>query len=129
MSEKDKRRHPRAQVNRPGRIRVAGGPETNMQLIDVSEAGAAFFYSMRLLSGTVVELQFYLTIGERKALFVVQGQVRHYFVRGESHVIGIEFVKFITGAATTIREFVQHKTANDASKEESGTAQSRDQLG
>lgn len=103
----------RAQVNRPGRIRVAGGPDTNTQLIDISENGVALFYSAPLAVGTSVELEFQLPVGSDKTRFVVFGQVRNYQPRGESHVLGMRFTRFVTGTIKQIQDFIETRTIRD----------------
>lgn len=109
MTDDDKRQRPRAQVNRPGRIRVAGGPEAVMQLIEISETGATLFYSSPVPVNTDVELRFQLSVAAGKVPFVVTGQVRHYLEKGESHVIGVQFSKFTEGSSQSIQEFIRHK--------------------
>ncbi len=105
---REKRRYPRVQVNRPSHIRVANGPESNAQLIDISVGGASLFYPEPVTDGTEVELRFHLDIGTQiKCL--IYGEVRHYYARGESHVIGVEFTHFAPDAEETVREFVRLK--------------------
>lgn len=110
MNDKQKRLHPRAQVNRPGRIRIGNGPESNTQLIDISETGAALFYSKPVPVGTDVELRFYLNTGVKIAC-TTYGKVRHYSAVGESHVLGMEFTHFEPETVDAIRQYIQTRSA------------------
>jgi hypothetical protein len=109
VSTKDSRRHPRISLNRPGRIRIADGPEYPTQLIDISEGGATSFYSSPVAVGTGVELHFHLNTGKRMSCHVY-GEVRHHSTRGESHILGIQFTHFAPDAAEAVREFVRQKS-------------------
>ena len=105
MDNSEKRRHPRAPVNRPGRLRVGNGPESNTQVMDVSPFGATLFYSSAIEIGTAVELTFHLNVG-RKAECQIYGNVRHHYLQGESHVIGVQFTHFGSDTPDTIREYI-----------------------
>ena len=115
MMEKEKRGYPRAQVKRPARIRVGEEPESNTQLIDISEAGATLFYPSPVVIGAAVELRFHLNTGMRTEC-LAYGQIRHYSVRGQSHVIGVSFTHFMPETVETIREFVLLKMNVDNSR-------------
>lgn len=111
MDDKHKRLTPRAQVNRPARIRISNGPESNTQLIEISETGAALFYSQPVPVGTAVELRFHLNTGEKIAC-TTYGRVRHYTAVGESHVLGMEFTHFAPETVDAIRQYVNVKAGN-----------------
>jgi hypothetical protein len=108
MSQTEKRRSPRAPVNRPGRLRVEDGPESNAQVIEVSEIGATVYFSKAIATGTAVELKFHLNIG-MKTECLAYGTVRHYYVQNESHVVGLEFTHFDPHTLDTIRIFIRNK--------------------
>jgi hypothetical protein len=108
VSEDDKRRYPRVQVNRPGRIRVENGPESHVQLMDISEVGAMLFYSVSLDEGAAFELRFHLKIGTPVAC-LAYGEVKHSYARGQSHMIGVQFTHFGPDTAETIREFIRQR--------------------
>lgn len=111
MDEKQRRAAPRARVNRPGRIRISNGLESNTQLIDISETGAALFYSQPVAVGANVELRFHLNTGEKIAC-TTYGRVRHYTAVGESHVLGLEFTHFAPETVDAIRQYVNVKAGH-----------------
>jgi len=100
------RKEPRLLVNRPGRIRIANGPEEKSQLVDISQTGASLFYSQPIKIGTAIELRFSLKAGSQTEC-LVYGHVRHYSVRGTSHVVGVEFTHLEPEAYEAIRQFVE----------------------
>ena len=106
VGEQENRRYPRALINRPGQVRVAAGPETNAQLIDVAEGGATLFCETPIDLGAEVELKFSLYT-RKQAACLVAGEVRHYFFNGKSHVIGVQFTRIDAETAQAIREFVR----------------------
>ena len=109
MSSKEQRRHPRFKVNRTGRIRIGDDAPSLTHLVNISEAGAALFYSGPVARDTAVELSFRLNIGtDAKPLLTLQGRVRHSEMRGHSYLLGIEFSNPPAQAIETIRKFVDY---------------------
>jgi len=102
------RKQSRLLLNRPGRIRIANGPEEKTQLVDLSETGAMLFCAKPVKLGAAIELRFTLNIGPRIEC-VVYGDVRHYSVRETSHVVGVEFTHFMPETVEAIRRFVEKK--------------------
>ena len=102
------RKQPRLLVNRPGRVRIANGPEQKSQVVDISQTGAMLFYSQPVKLGVSIELRFSLNAGNRTEC-LVYGHVRHYSVRGTSHVVGVEFTHLEPEAYEAIRQFVEQK--------------------
>jgi hypothetical protein len=102
------RKEPRLLVNRPSRIRISNGPEEKSQLVDVSHQGAMLFYSQPVKLGSAIELRFSLHAGNRNEC-LVYGHVRHYSMRGASHVVGVEFTHLEPEAYEAIRQFVEQK--------------------
>ena len=107
-TENYQRKQPRLLVNRPGRVRIGNGPEQKSQVVDVSQTGAMLFYSQPVKLGAAIELRFSLSAGNRTEC-LVYGHVRHYSVRGTSHVIGVEFTHLEPEAYEAIRQFVEQK--------------------
>ena len=109
MEKNDRRRHPRAPVNRPGRIRVSDGPVTHVQLMNISPRGASLFYSTPLPVGTTVELNFRLN-GSQEPLNLA-GHVLQSHLRGESHWIRVVFMNPPGSVTKVISEFAQNRSA------------------
>lgn len=102
------RQQPRFAFNRPGRIRIGDGAEQKTQLADLSLGGASLYYSQPVKPGAPVVLSFGLNVGYRVEC-TVYGVVRHYSVRGTSHVVGVEFTHLEPQAYEAIQEFVQQR--------------------
>jgi hypothetical protein len=94
-------------MNRPGRIRIGGGPPSFAQMVDLSPAGAALYCSSALKPGTPVEVQFHLNMNPEKVELTLRGRVDHSFVRGDSHVVRVLFVEPTLQVIETISEFVR----------------------
>ena len=108
-----RRRHPRPPVNRPARIRVAAGPSSLVQLMDVSAYGASLFYSSPLAIGTPVRLKFYLRTSPKTAVLKLEGTVCESQLRGESHLIRIRFTRPPLEAIKVIYEYARQKLEPD----------------
>lgn len=106
----ERRKYPRAPVNRPCRIRLDGS-ETDTQLINISEVGAAAYYSRQIVSNTPVELGFELnTSGGEDAPLLLRGYVRHAYQRGQSFILGIEFTGVPPRELSIIRSYVKRRS-------------------
>ncbi len=106
---KERRRNSRARINRPGRIRVQGGPESHTQLIDISTEGAAFYYASPLERGTDVVVTFHLNMNPETVWVTLQGRVALSHVKGNSNLVRIVFIRPAEEDVLTIREFIKHK--------------------
>jgi hypothetical protein len=107
---KDRRRNIRTWMNRPGRIRIGGGAQSYMQLVDLSPEGAAMYCNKALEPDTRVEVQFHLNLNPEKVELTLRGRVDHSYARGDSHLVRILFVEPTLQALETIAEFVKLKT-------------------
>jgi len=110
----DRRRYPRMPVNRPARIRVAGGPPSAAQLMNVSPRGAALFFSMPLPTNTVVWVRLQLRTGQETKLLKLAGVVRQSHLFGESHLIRIAFTKPPLKAVQVILEYMKEQHSAEA---------------
>ncbi|MBI3897995.1 MAG: PilZ domain-containing protein [Gammaproteobacteria bacterium] len=107
MDPKEKRRHPRLSINRPGRLQIGDGPPSLVQIANISEAGAALFYSATLALDTPVQLNFHLNLGAGKVLLEIRGRVRHSHLKGHSHMLGVEFVDTPPDTLQTLRQYIE----------------------
>jgi hypothetical protein len=105
----NRRRYPRVPVNRPARIRVAGGPPTPCQLMNISPRGAALFYSTPLAAGVPVWLRVSLPASRERLTLKLVGVVRQAHLLGESHLIRVAFINPPLPAVRAILEFMQSR--------------------
>jgi hypothetical protein len=105
----NRRRYPRVPVNRPARIRVAGGPPAPCQLMNISSRGAALFYSTALDPGTLVWLRISLPGSRERLTLKLVGVVRQAHLLGESHLIRVAFTNPPLPAVRAILEFMQSR--------------------
>lgn len=115
MNEKERRRHLRAALNRPGVLRVGKGPEVSTQVIEVSEGGLRCSFSQVVALGTAAELRFTVPVAIGKECLVV-GRVQHYHRENDSFVLGIEFTRVTAEVAGTLREFVRQTEIREQQK-------------
>jgi hypothetical protein len=108
----DRRRYPRATVNRPARLRVAGGPASPAQLMNISPLGAALFCSAPLAAGTEVELQ--LKLPTLPANLELHAVVRQSHLLGESHLVRVAFARPSRAAVEAILRFMDGKRSANA---------------
>jgi len=108
-TSKDRRRHLRAWMNRPGRIRIGGGPQSYTQVVDLSPQGAAMYCNSPLKPGTNVEVQFHLNLNPERVDLKMRGRVDHSYARGDSHLVRILFVDPTLQAIDAIVEFLKHR--------------------
>lgn len=108
----DRRRYPRTPVNRPVRIRVAGGPPAPAQLMNISPRGAALFCSAPLATGTPVWLRVSLpATPEQRTTLKLVGAVRQSHLLGESHLVRVMFASPSLQAVRAILEFMKTRHA------------------
>src|SRR5437868_5401331 len=105
----ERRRYPRSPVNRPARIRVADGPTTPVQLMNISLYGASLFYSKPLEPDTPFKLKFYLHTNPETVTLELKGYVRQSHLKGESHMIRVIFSDPPIEALKAIAEFTRQK--------------------
>ena len=111
----NRRRYPRVPVNRPARIRVAGGPALPCQLMNVSSRGAALFFSTALAAGTMVRLRMNLPTNGERLIIRLPAVVRQSHLLGESHLIRVEFIKPPLIAVQAILEFMRSRSGTGES--------------
>jgi len=114
LAGKDRRHTVRTWMNRPGRIRVDGGRQGYMQVVDISTRGAAMFCAQSLDPGTEVEMQFHLNIHAESVELVMRARVDRSHERGDSHLVRVVFIEPTLRALETITEFIDLKTHKTA---------------
>lgn len=108
MNEKEKRRHQRVALNRPGTIRLTNGPEVNTQVTEISESGLKCVFSQTVALGSAAELRFVLPVAIGKECLVV-GRVQHHHRYNESFLLGIEFTRVTADVVEAVRAFVRQR--------------------
>jgi hypothetical protein len=107
---KERRRNARTWLNRPGRIRIDSGRESYMQVVDLSQRGAALYCSTELEPGTDVEVKFHLNMNPETIWLKMRGRVERSYARGDSHLVRILFVEPKLEALETILEYITYKS-------------------
>ena len=94
---------------RPVTVYTHDGTSVRAEMVDLSLHGLAILYPAPASPGTLLTLEFRLTVKEQDYTFKLRGAVRYVHLVRNTYRIGLEFVEPPVDQLDTIDEFIHDR--------------------
>ena len=106
---RERRQHVRTRLSRPVTVYMSDATSVTAEIADLSQNGIAIVYSAPASLGTLLTLEFRLTVREEDDTLKLQGIVRNIRLAQDKYRIGLEFVEPPEDHLETINTFIQDR--------------------